>query len=469
MDIPTPTECFNKKHCLAFVILNWLFTPIATQGYLPTMPLLVTEVMGLETTTLGYLYSTKMACNLVGCFALVPLLRNFSARKATIAFLVLRAVSGLIHGVALLQMSSWTLPLLYLRSALHGFSLGGMILSPTWIAARIPESEQPAANNMLFGTLGVGMVLGPMVGSALATLAPTALLDADMPGWNTLAVSLAQLWFALVLFDDDTVMPKPVKDDPTGVEVPWKTILVCAVFALGSFTGSLGAESVVALNMWHMYGMDAAATMPFYVLQALVAPFGIVITAVLQRKLNYATIAVVSAIGIIAPPLWLLWPAIASGDWSEHPPLPVFMSVSAFMVIPGQLALVAHTTLLSKHLPNTLKSTYTPIFQTSGQFGRVIGPLIYTGVYDLGSQPGSATHGPCNTFVVMLACFALACGAPMLFHFRALYGSFSDPPVNHPYVQLTTDEAAAGGRIGAAAASTAAASGAASSSAPMVL
>ena len=94
MDIPTPTECFNKKHCLAFVILNWLFTPIATQGYLPTMPLLVTEVMGLETTTLGYLYSTKMACNLVGCFALVPLLRNFSARKATIAFLVLRAVSG---------------------------------------------------------------------------------------------------------------------------------------------------------------------------------------------------------------------------------------------------------------------------------------------------------------------------------------------------------------------------------------
>ena len=35
MDIPTPTECFNKKHCLAFVILNWLFTPIATQGYLP--------------------------------------------------------------------------------------------------------------------------------------------------------------------------------------------------------------------------------------------------------------------------------------------------------------------------------------------------------------------------------------------------------------------------------------------------
>ena len=38
MDIPA-TERFNKKHCLAFVMLNCLFPPIATQSYLPTMRL----------------------------------------------------------------------------------------------------------------------------------------------------------------------------------------------------------------------------------------------------------------------------------------------------------------------------------------------------------------------------------------------------------------------------------------------
>ena len=57
---------FDKKTCLLFFQLNWLLSPLATQGYAPTMPLLITQVMALPTSDLGLVYSTKMFCSFVG-------------------------------------------------------------------------------------------------------------------------------------------------------------------------------------------------------------------------------------------------------------------------------------------------------------------------------------------------------------------------------------------------------------------
>lgn len=78
-----------------------------------------------------------------------------------------------------------------------------------------------------------------------------------------------------------------------------------------------------------------------------------------------------------------------------------------------------------------LRATYTPTYQIAGQLGRVIGPIVYTLAYEIGSVPGNQ-HGPTNVIAILVVVFALALGVPMALHFRELYGSFSDPPIKEP-------------------------------------
>ena len=141
-----------------------------------------------------------MFMSVVGNIGAAPLLRIMSPRALLLLMIGLRALSGLLHGMACIEAPGGgtlypSLPLLYIRSAMHGFTLGSMSVIATWIGARLPVVERPTAQVKNETFLFMGIVLGPAWGSALAILMPTDLQDAGAAGWNVLVVSILTFMF----------------------------------------------------------------------------------------------------------------------------------------------------------------------------------------------------------------------------------------------------------------------------------
>ena len=75
-------------------------------------------------------------------------------------------------GLACAAITPATLPLLYARSAMHGFSLGAVALPPTWMGARLPMEERSTAQAVLAAVMMFGIAVGPVLGSAMALALP---------------------------------------------------------------------------------------------------------------------------------------------------------------------------------------------------------------------------------------------------------------------------------------------------------
>ena len=409
---------------LRFHWLLWFLTPLATQSYMPTMPLLVTVQLGEPMWQLGLVYSTKMVCSVVGNLICIPLLRVTSPRKLLICFFWARAISGVLHGIACISITSWTMPLLYVRSALHGLSLGSLPISTTWIAVRMPASERPKASTVLMTCLGAGMILGPTWGSALATICPTQLMGAAAPGWNTLVVSLITLYMTHALFDEHEALPKPDTAHGEGPKPPpQRSILLLYLNNFMVFTALIGSESIIPVMLYAMYGKDATETLPFFLTLAAMMFVQAPVTIWAQAHVSNARLAI----------LWTFCPVVPlmfAVHWTDLTPfIPYSLSLILIpllmMGVPVN-SVTCHQALVSQRVHSAHQATVLPLLQTCGQIGRALGPIMFTNFYEVAND-WKANSAP-NLTLMLLGAFAFLGNLAPFLAFNEIYGGFDDLP-----------------------------------------
>ena len=429
---------FTKDKCIAYIYLSWFITPIGTQAYMPTMPLLVRDTLDAGVEMLGYVYSVKMFCSVIGFTVLIPLFKCATPRQISLAMLWMRLLSGLLHAAACWAVTSYSLPLLFVRSALHGISLGTIGLAPTWIGRRLDDSEKAKHQTGILGVLALGMALGPALGSGIAVLLPKdaagRLASQGAPGYVTAVTSLALIVLTHVLFDDDEPM-SPGSPGAKGDErkpklsAEHKTVTAMTiVIAITSFLATLGAESVQALLFKDMYGYEADGTFIAFVAIGISSMFGAGAFLWLSKRLSLAALAVLWNVwGVI--PLITFIPWWAMGEFpfvTEYVPYGQVVFGMFLSFIGSQWSLSAHNSIISIRLPVEHVATIMPIQQLAGQLGRACGPIFFTQVYAAAEDavPGVA---PNWTFWAMMAIMMIGNIAP-LFTFRIMYGTFSDGP-----------------------------------------
>lgn len=115
------------------------------QAFLPTLPLLVTRTLGLPVDMVAWPYAVFTASGLMSIPLLLPLTRRFSTLTITIAAFAARIIAGLVHSIGIYAPPRVAFSLIVLSRAIHGITVLLFTLGLSWIGARVPTDQKPAA------------------------------------------------------------------------------------------------------------------------------------------------------------------------------------------------------------------------------------------------------------------------------------------------------------------------------------
>ena len=196
---------------LGVLLLLQLAASLGMHCFLPALPLFVAVELDQPLVWVG----SVLAMVPVGAIASIlivesPRLRRVSSRALLLGGLCIRALGAGAH-VAVVKLgvsSHGGIPLaiatLHLSSALHGASLGTGSVARRYLSTRLDVTERPRILLQLDVAAILGTGAGPVVGAALAGVAPTHAQGYAAPGWLTMFISLVSAVAILVCFGDRT-------------------------------------------------------------------------------------------------------------------------------------------------------------------------------------------------------------------------------------------------------------------------
>lgn len=186
------------------------------QCYIPTLALLISHDFGLPITAVGWLFLTFVGVSIISSCLLRAHLKYWSPFTLLWTGFTLRLLSGLLHALGCLCISTSTtaFQLLFASRVVHGYTFLLFPLSVAWIDARDLADQRTStlATRNAYTTLG--SFLGILSGSSLAAIIPDSLMAGAAPGCLNMLVSLLMLIWLNTSFADRALLPIPSLSTP---------------------------------------------------------------------------------------------------------------------------------------------------------------------------------------------------------------------------------------------------------------
>ena len=185
------------------VIFLTIFVNLVGFGIIiPLLPFYA-ETFGASPLTIGLLFASFSLSQLIAS----PLLGGLSDRWGRRPVLILSLIGTAVSFVMLALAQSLTM--LFAARIVDGLSGGNITTARAYIADVTTEAERPRAFGMLGAAFGLGFIIGPAMGGALATVSYTA------PIWAAAAITLVAIGLAWIW------LPETVHRAQAGAALPW--------------------------------------------------------------------------------------------------------------------------------------------------------------------------------------------------------------------------------------------------------
>ena len=302
------------------------------------------------------------------------------------------------------------------------------------------DDAKPQAIALAGAALGLGIMLGPMVGIGVASLASSSMGGYVATGYFTVALSLLQLFIVWAKFTDDIVLGT---SGGTGAEVDAETQkknaaliaspyyptarlvfwLSIAMNFLGCITFLAGFESTLTLQVQQAYSWSLGESMWAWGPMAL---FGMVFAvAVIPTIIDRMNWAKVCAFG-----LTFGWGSIFGINWLNlRNPIPAWWFVIEGVFANGNSVVGAVlSTILAQRLPTDEQVQNAALTAVASQVGRAMGPIFATWIFQTAEEMTGWSRGAGANFSRMYMLFVgslpptivLAC------YFTSIFGKFTD-------------------------------------------
>ena len=416
-------------------ITNFM-TPLTTQAYMPIIPLLLTEDFDEPPVRIGQLFFTLAFGSFISFLMMPVLLNHFSTKSVLIADFFVRAVAGLIWvyacwaptfhapsdgggGIDMLPGTFGTLNLLFASRFLFGLTLNSFAISSPWIGGKFTDQDKkPSAIAQTTAMVGLGIMLGPMFGILVASLASTSMGGYQAVGWFTVVLSLLQARITQTTFADESVLgtgsddpdPKTLAQNAELKSAPYyptARLLLCFLPVQNFLMAAAflaGFESTLTLQVKQAYGWTLTESMMAWGPMALFGLlFGVYVTPTLIDRFNWAKCV---AIGL----LWS-WGSVFGINWFNlTEPIPAWWFVIEGVFGMGSSVVTAVLgAITAQRLPTDDQIQLAAFMSTASQLGRAVGPIAATWIFETAEERTGWSKGAGSNFTRMYMLFLCAC------------------------------------------------------------
>ncbi|MBT8409087.1 MAG: TCR/Tet family MFS transporter [Alphaproteobacteria bacterium] len=388
---------------LVFILITLCLDAMGIGLILPVMPDLIQEVDGgslADAALWGGILTTAFAVMQFGLSPLIGSLSDrFGRRPVLLISLLFMALDYLVMAVA---GSIWLL--------LAGRIVGGITAStPSTANAFIADISTPEEKAARFGlagaAFGVGFVLGPMVGGALAEFGTRA------PFFAAAALSAANLVFGYF------ILPETVTDR---IRRPFSWARANPLGAFASVSALPGAFRLVLVfffyqvafivypAIWAYFGQARFGWGPGMIGLSL-ASFGVAI-AIVQGALIRHVLKFLGERGTVTWGLGFNFCAFLAMALVTSGPLALILTPLTAL---GAVVTPALQGIMSRTVPDDAQGELQGVLTSAGALAMIISPLVMTSVFSAFTRESAPLFMPGAPFVVSMA-LMVVCGAIFL-------------------------------------------------------
>mmetsp|Transcript_30101 Transcript_30101/g.78035 ORF Transcript_30101/g.78035 Transcript_30101/m.78035 type:complete len:438 (-) Transcript_30101:319-1632(-) len=361
--------------------------------FFPTLAYSVDEVLHKNAVWASFAFFIFLVFGLLSMAVMSTMLDVSSPRTLLIFSYAVRVFSGLIYlPVGLLTRlygDEVGMAITLAFRAITGSGQYAVALAFAYIGVRCAKADRPLKIAVSTTCLSFGLVVGPMIGAWLVSLAGgDVLLGAGRAGGVLSLTSLLGI-VIIHLFFDDFALLSANKAATQNIEPATKHFLaICGLSMFFAYAGILALEAILALVLFHEFGMAPDDSWPIWLLQAFTQMFG----ALLYIKLQ-------SAIGVKPTMVTLFGFTIVGGalcyNWFDlHAPIPLgLMVVGLTGKIVGMFGSInllnAH---VSQRMPDYMQGPAAATVQITSMLGRAVGPIFTGWIFDIGRTAAPNTY-----------------------------------------------------------------------------
>mmetsp|Transcript_70367 Transcript_70367/g.139481 ORF Transcript_70367/g.139481 Transcript_70367/m.139481 type:complete len:504 (-) Transcript_70367:298-1809(-) len=406
--VELPTEsAFNAKACYRILLFGNLLTPLDTQAPTPLLPLLLTVDMEKSVETVGAVFSSLTVASLLSFASMLVITKFMSPRRILLWDFAIRFISGALYTAALWVPGGWsgTMPLLYIARFVYGITLNSFALPSIWVGVREPVEERKAKIGGASAVLSMGIVFGPVWGSALASLFPTIWSGYQSTGYFTMIASTVLFLAVYLKFDDDAIMPQAPSAKPTSeaeqteanrlsylVNTTGISILLSAMGVMAGFETLLGLavydsfhwRSSQALVAWAGFG--GSSLLSFMFIQPLLDKFNSAKLVAVGSVLTFLALGQINFFDFGHPTALYAW-------------FGGLLGISPFMII-----FILQQSIPATQVPQHQQVMVGAYLQLMSQVGRGVGPIVATTFYSFFTRTFGKEGGTNAASIFMLVC-----------------------------------------------------------------
>jgi len=385
-----------RSSCCRILVVSTLQQSMATSVLLPTLPILISDTLGMSTTSTGMAFLSLALGSMIGFGLSITASKVFSTAYILQVCFACRAIAGIIHSGISFVPENVSFPMIISSRFIHGLSQASMATCQSWVATRLSPSERQVAVGNLAQSLIIGLIVGPPLGSVLSAMTvwllplvnvtyhfSTVLAETVLPGQVIAITSLMLMYFTTSMFHEPKG-PMIQNRQNTGVQDHATTFGVCKMFAttvcaqaLATF-GFVSSESLLSLFLLGAYGWDERQS-GFVFLYAAILLLG----AMRMYQRAIASTRYLSAIKLFMTLIGLL--SVLSTCYATRTiSTNTVGSICAFLIGFGcmgmsyGLTIVSANSCLSISLPAHLQAPGNAVKEASNMLARALGPMIAT-------------------------------------------------------------------------------------------
>jgi multidrug resistance protein len=346
---------------LLVIVLTLVVNLIGFGIMIPLLPLYV-RAFGASEQVIGLVIATFSLCQLIASPALGALSDRWGRRPVLLLSLIGTAVSFVMLALAR------SVPMLFAARLVDGLSGGNISTARAYVADITSEDERAKAYGLIGAAFGVGFVLGPALGGALAHVSYTA------PIWAAAALTLVATVLAWIW------LPETVHRGTASAAPFWAglrdafsrgTLRPLLIVDLVYWTATAVFQGTFALVAAHRFGFDVPHV--GYVLAA----FG-VLGVIVQVKVTGPIVAALGERRVFA--LGLLLAAIGLGGAALAHDVRPFLVALVPYAVGSALCTPSLASLISRAATPEEQGTVQGAASALESLGRTIGPVWGTAV-----------------------------------------------------------------------------------------